>query len=91
MTFKESMVKAMTDRGMFPDQAETVIMEYIANDVNPMMDRWNENVEGYPEVMQNVLWMGVMSYAYEWIKENKPMAWFRPMFNSDEMKEIMPK
>lgn len=85
MTFKELMIKAMTSRGMFPSQAEEVIVKYIeSNYDNSMMDRWHEDVNEYPEVMQNILWMGVKDYAAKWIKINAPQAWFRPMFEHTE-------
>lgn len=81
MTFKEAMIKAMTSRGMFETQAIDVIANYIEkNKDKPMMDRWHEDVSGYPDALQATLWMGVKSYASEWISDNAPEAWFRPMF-----------
>jgi hypothetical protein len=85
MTFRNVMVKAMTSRGMFLSQAEEVISKYIeSNEGNPMMDRWHEDVIGYPEALQNILWMGVKEYAANWIANNAPEAWFRPMFEYSE-------
>lgn len=92
MTFKEVMVKAMTSRGMFPSQAEEVIEKYIvSNEANPMMDRWHDDASGYPEALQDILWMGVKDYAAKWIIENAPYAWFRPMFefSEKELTEMM--
>lgn len=92
MNFKEAMVKAMTSRGMFPSQAEEVIEKYIVSDeANTMMDRWHEDIGGYPEALQNVLWMGVKDYAAKWLEENLPQAWFRPMFqySNAELEQMM--
>lgn len=96
MNFRESMINAMTSRGMFESQAIEVIDTYITSnedDNNPMMDRWDEDVAGYPEVMSNILWMGVKEYAAKWISENAPQAWFRPMFqfSEAELTEMMNK
>lgn len=86
MTFKESMVKMMTSRGMFQSQAEEVLVKYIGSDEdNPMMDSWNYDVNGYPEAMQKVLWIGVKDYAAKWIQVNMPQAWFRPMFEYSDL------
>jgi hypothetical protein len=85
MTFKESMIKLMVSRGMFESQAKKIMEEYITSvETNPMMDRWDEDVSGYPENLQVVLWMGVKDYAAGWISTNLPQAWFRPMFQYSE-------
>jgi hypothetical protein len=85
MTFKETMVKAMTSRGMFPNQAMDVINKYIEeNKDDSMIGRWNEDVSEYPQNLQAILWMGVKAYAYKWIASNVPEAWFRPMFQYSE-------
>ena len=81
MTFREAMIQEMTKRGMFLQQAEQVIDKEIAENKNESMEgRWFENIHAYPEGLVNVVWVGVKQSAYEWIEENAPMAWFKPMF-----------
>lgn len=85
MTFKDAMVKEMTSRGMFQTQAMEVIGNYInENKDESMIDRWYQDVGGYPDALQTILWMGVKDYAYKWITINAPEAWFRPMFQYSE-------
>lgn len=89
MNFRESMIKAMTTRGMDNSQAKEIIDSYIvSNENNPMMDRWYEDINGYPDTLGNILWMGVKDYAFKWIVQNKPEAWFRPIFEFSEAELI---
>lgn len=92
MTFKEAMIKEMTSRGMFDNQAMDVMSNFIKeNKDESMMDKWNKDVDGYPDTLQIILWMGVKKYAFEWILVNASEAWFRPMFQySDaELSQMM--
>lgn len=91
MTFKEAMIKEMTSRGMFDNQAMDVISKFIEeNKEESMMDKWNKDVDGYPASLPKILWTGVKKYTFEWILVNAPEAWFRPMFQySDEELTIM--
>jgi len=79
MTFKEALIKHLADNGMFPDQADSVFAQYSA-DNDSMVGRWNDEIEGYPDIMLNVLVMGINSEAVRWIDKCLPKAWYRPMF-----------
>lgn len=81
MTFEQAMIKEMTSRGMFPEQAEEIISLYIEQNRAPQMqDIWYRSVDKYPREVLVVLWLDVKDFAAEWIRDNLPMAWFRPMF-----------
>lgn len=41
---------------------------------------WDDTVDGYPPQLLAVLWLGVRRAAVDWIDENLPKAWYRPMF-----------
>lgn len=86
MTFRESMIKAMTTRGMFESQAIEIMNLYIYSDMSVSMSgRWDDDAIAYPDQMQFVLWIGVKHFAFRWIEDNLPEAWFKPMFQySDE-------
>ncbi len=92
MTFKEFVLKYLTDNGMFPDQAEAVF-ENLKNDSasEPMQGRWNDNVEGYPSIIKIGILLPLNKLALEWIDKNKPKAWFRPMFDKEQLDKIMEK
>jgi hypothetical protein len=81
MTFKDKAQQMLTECGMFDNQADAVIERVIAAPENEAMrGRWNDDTEGYPPVMFNVLWLTVKRHALEYIEETCPQAWFKPMF-----------
>jgi hypothetical protein len=42
---------------------------------------WDSPAEEYPESVYLFLWLYVKQAAKEWIEENAPDAWYRPMFD----------
>lgn len=92
MTFKEAMIEAMTSRGMFDSQAEDVMASYIENNKDDSMaNRWNEDINHYPDGMVSTIWIGIKEHAYQWIEDNASEAWFRPMFqySASELTQMM--
>lgn len=83
-TIQEVLVGRLVENGLWKDQAEAVIEQVKARPGNdPMRDRWNDEATGYPPPLMSVLWLSARQAAVEWIDENKPLHWARPMFNSD--------
>lgn len=72
--------------GMFESQANEV-MEIAIPRMNVVTDGYkidfNDCSSTYPEAIYNVLFISVKAVAREWIAENKPQAWFRPMFENN--------
>lgn len=84
MTFKESMIKTLVNMGMFESQANKVLEIFMNHESSKEMEgRWNDDISSYPPVIQNAIWVGVKHFAYEWIKDNVPKAWYLPMFRPD--------
>ena len=92
MTFRKRMEAMCVDNGMFDTQAEKVVQRAVnesretdeANeDSGGMFHRWDDDEAGYPLTMTAVLWMCVCRHALEFIKEECPNAWFRPMFDKE--------
>ena len=81
MTIEEKLVEMLIENGMFDTQAKEV-MELIKSDEanETMQGRWRDAPGDYPEVMLAVLWLSTRIKALEWIDENVPQAWYRPMF-----------
>jgi hypothetical protein len=71
----------LEENGMFPDQAKTVMDGFIQDPASEaMVNRWDDDMSGYPDMMFNILWVSLKDYAYKWLDENLPNAWFKPMF-----------
>lgn len=83
MTTKEKIKALLVDRGMFDSQAEQVLAIAIPKmeEVMPGRITWERPSEEYPDQIYTLLWMQVKGIAKEWIAENKPEAWYRPMFD----------
>lgn len=84
MTFRDKAIQLMVNNGMFEADAAKVFEQAEADPANEAMkDRWNDDVNGYPPQMINVLWFHVKHNAVEWIAKNQPQAWYRPMFERE--------
>jgi len=84
MTTREKLKKMLTDNGMADGQADAVLKEAIPRIEASMAGykiTWNEPADGYPETVFNALWLHLCETAREWIAENAPRAWFRPIFD----------
>ena len=81
MTIGEKLSKMLDDRGLFPKQTEAILKNYVDGPLGAeMRSRLNDSVEDYPPVLLTVCWMGLQKTALDWIDENCPQHWARPMF-----------
>ena len=83
MTGEEKVIEMMMTRGMLQSQAEEVfviVKDAIEEFVPEYNFTWDRPVDEYPEVIYDILWLTVKFEVLKWIEENKPMAWFKPMF-----------
>lgn len=82
-TVKQKLESMLIQRGMFESQAESV-MEKAIPELNSIVKDYNIRFDSssseYPEVIYSILFMSVKKVALEWIEENVPMAWYKPMF-----------
>ena len=82
MNFEQLLKKYLVDRGMFDSDADKVFDLYKNSPMSEnMTGRWEDPASDYPPVMTNILVVGIRTVAREWLAENAPMAWFRPMFD----------
>ena len=87
MTFEEKAKELMISYGMFDTQADAVIAlckEKGEDEFPGMRDRWRDDIEGYPEMLFPAIWNSIKRVALEWLEENKPEAWFKPMFMEEK-------
>lgn len=84
LTLAEFIKDYVTERGMWPEEAE-IILELAKKDpVNSSLDgRWNDTVGSYPSSIPAILMMSTNRLALEWIDANKPQAFYRPMFTGE--------
>ncbi len=83
MTVQEKLEQMLIDNGMFPAQAKEVMVLAIP-ELNHISDgymiTWSRNSEEYDQSIYRVLYHLIRPIALKWIEDNKPQAWFKPMF-----------
>jgi len=82
-TVKEKLECALMKMGMFESQAKEVIdlaipkLQELAGDYKIT---FNNSSDSYPNGLYAVWFITIKPIALKWIEENKPQAWFKPMF-----------
>jgi hypothetical protein len=84
MTVKEKLTTFLVMRGMSDKQAEEVMQIAIPQigKVDDYQITFNSPSEDYPSIVYKILDSQLKPIALKWIIENKPMAFFRPLFES---------
>lgn len=89
MIFTDKLKELLMENGLSSDDADKVMKLVVNDPVNKAMEgRWHEDVSGYPPAIINLMWMSTKPIALKWIDDNCPLAWFRPMFDDEQMAEI---
>lgn len=83
MNVEQKFIKMLMNKGMFESQAKEVML-VAKPKINVLIEDYNITWESpshqYPDVVFNVLFMDVENTALQWIEDNVPMAWYKPMF-----------
>jgi hypothetical protein len=83
LTYMQWMKAELAANGLFDSQVEEVV-PLIVNDplfARTMTDRWNDSMDGYPEMMKRVLWLSICHIVLAYIDRTCPQAWFRAIFD----------
>lgn len=81
MNFIEKLERDLEANGMFPDQVQAVMVLFMEdNNKTSMGQRVYEDVNNYPEMIYNILWLTCKTFALKYIDETCPKAWFRAAF-----------
>ena len=80
-TIEDRGIDYLITKGMSMNQAKavmTMVVQAKENDV--MKDRWDEPAYAYPSSILNLMFISCNRYALQYINDNIPQAWFKPMF-----------
>ncbi|MFC1721947.1 hypothetical protein ACFL0Z_03465 [Patescibacteria group bacterium] len=89
MTIEERLKQMLIGAGMRDEDAEKVMLT-----AKPELEKlpifagiianktWNGLAKGYPEMVFNSLWYRLKEIALEWVQQNKPETWYRPIFEN---------
>lgn len=83
MTTRQKFEEILVSNGMFESQAQKVMDTAI-----PIIDTkhdykmtWDRPSNQYPDSLYAALYMTIKPIALQWINDNIPKAWFKPMFD----------
>jgi hypothetical protein len=83
MTVREKLQSMLVNKGMFESQAKEV-MDIAEPELNKLDNDYkitfHSPADEYPSVIYTILFMAIRPIALNWIEENIPMAWYKPMF-----------
>jgi hypothetical protein len=79
MTVQTEMTNYLIANGMSDNQAENVITE-TKKEMSGTFNNWDSHIDAYSSQLQNLIKTSVKNTALDWLNKNKPMAWFKPMF-----------
>ncbi len=75
MTVEEKIKEMLYDSGMSEKQCEEVIKRVKSCKIEEkMINRWNDSVENYPNVLIKQLWIHTKHVAFEYMDETCPEA-----------------
>lgn len=83
-TTRQRCLAILTNKGMFDREAEAVLAKAMPKiEVGGYQMTWERPASEYPDALYAVIGMILNNTALEWIDENCPMAWYRPLFAGD--------
>lgn len=84
-TIKDKLIEMLENRGLSNTQAKQVISETLPKleedtELKDYKINFNDSYGAYPPAIYNIIFEFLKPLALGWIKNNKPEAWFRPLF-----------
>jgi len=83
MIVEEKIICILIDKGMSEIQAKEILKlaKPVIEGRNPgHVITWNSPAEEYPDEVYWAFWILLKPIALSWIKEHKPEAWFKHIF-----------
>ena len=76
----ETKIKNMLEENGMCGKSADAVMNKAKEAIPDMKNRWGDDINDYPNPLVAVIWVTTKNIALEWIDENLPKAWYRPMF-----------
>jgi hypothetical protein len=81
MTLRDKLFNKVYNMGVGANEANEML-DYATQQVDQVTPvKWKDEATSYPPTLPGVLWLSMRPHLLEWIKVNKPQAWYRPMFS----------
>ena len=85
MRFIEELEAVLVNNGLGDSQAQDVLEKFVAqaeDDTKKVLSSSKDNRD-YPLMVYSLVWGDVKRFVLLWAKDNCPMAWWLPMFGSE--------
>jgi len=81
MTIEEWLVNQLYENGFSRDAAKSIMPAIKSDPLNDVLsDRWEHQIEDYPNNLKSLFWRCAKKHALDWIKANNPQAIYRPIY-----------
>tara|TARA_R110000822_G_scaffold211230_5_gene346842 strand:- start:752 stop:1015 length:264 start_codon:yes stop_codon:yes gene_type:complete len=80
-TVEQSLLSYLQKNGMSEDQSKLVILD-CKEEMKHTFNNWDSLMDVYSTQLQHLLICSIKPIALNWLNNNKPKAWFKPMFES---------
>ena len=94
MTTRQKLESMLSDYGIFESQA-IKILDYAIPKLDAETDEikvsritWNLPAEDYPHIIFNIIFGMLKKYVAEWAEINIPLAWWIPIFKTEQSEII---
>ena len=78
-TVEAEMKNYLIENGMSNDQANSVITE-TKKEMEFTFNNWDSPIDTYSSQLRGLIKLSVKQTALKWLNKNKPLAWFKPIF-----------
>lgn len=79
MTISEHLHKHLTDRGLWDKEADEIMAAFTSDEKHRAV-RFRDSTDAYPPMLLSVLRVSLDLAARQWLAENAPKHFARPMF-----------
>ena len=76
----ETKIKNMLEENGMWGKSVDAVMSKAKEAIPDMKNRWGDDINDYFNPLVAFIWGITKNIALEWIDENLPEAWYRPMF-----------
>jgi hypothetical protein len=85
MRFIEELKGMLLNNGLADSQAQDILEKFVAqaeNDTKKVLSSSKDKGD-YPLMVYSLVWVDVKRFVLLWARDNCPMAWWLPVFDSE--------
>jgi len=72
MTVEKFAKDWLFNNGLWEDECDSILSSFKSENKVSGQIKWNDFIEGYPDVFKSAITRSLKIFALEWLKKNKP-------------------